>query len=181
MPRAKDNRIEPGFLDRLPPRFRRRYRENIAAAVVLIALFVLPQHVGRFGLVTGLTIIWLANSAFYLSRLLPAPRSRSGLSLCLLMIVAFAYPLGLTWQAQAQGEGAIEGAFALGTLGFLVGVIALIILMIAQRRVLFPSLFGSERRNLLREFADVREAQREERRDRSGSVSSLDDRRRNTD
>jgi len=119
--------MEPSFLDYLPPRFRRRFRENLVVLGVVVALFVIPQHVGRYGISTFFTIVWLANSAFYLTRLLGAdPRpSRWPFILVAAMTALFAYPLVLSWFAQSNPGAKPDSLISSGFLAFLGGVVIL--------------------------------------------------------
>jgi hypothetical protein len=161
--------MEPRFLEKLPPRFRERWRGNLIALAVVIALFVIPPRCGEYGIVAFFTIAWAANSAYYLSRFRwaqPTP-SRWAFLLFAVMTLSFGSPIVVGWVTKSFD--------AIGFLGFIIGDIALLVLAIAYRKVFFPGIFGNERRGIVGEFTMVRAAQRETRTQSDENISKIRD------
>ncbi len=161
--------MEPAFLDKLPPRFRKRWRDNLITIGVVAALLLIPGRCGDYGIVTFFTIAWAANSAYYLAKLRradPAP-SVGAFILLAVMTLAYGYPIIVGWFTKSFD--------AAGVLGFLIGTIALFALVIAYRRIVFPSIFGNERRGMVGEFERIRAAQREARAEAKANADALKD------
>lgn len=159
--------MEPAFLDRLPPRFRERFRENIVTLGVLAALVVVPPRCGPYGYAAFFTIVWLAFSAFVFRQFAKVAASARAYILPVVMTLLFGYPIAVGWLYRT-----IDGY---GALAFLGGMIVYLVIAVACRRVIFPSIFGADRRSIWSEARMVRSATRETRAEQTRSIEALKD------
>jgi len=157
--------LEPSFLNRLPPRFRERFRENMATFAVLIVLFVAPQHVGPFfGTATFFSIVLLGFTAFYFVRLRGAdpPAPIIAYVLFAATMTLYAIPVGVAWTYLQLGPLLVP-AESIAFLAFALATILGIVFMVIFRRIVFKYTFGVGRRNPISEIQMALQAQREAR------------------
>jgi hypothetical protein len=159
--------MEPTFLERLPPRFRRRFRANMIVLAIIVALFVIPPRCGAYGTVAGYTIVWLALVAFIVT-LLRQAQPRPGAPAFILsaaLALLLGYPIVAGWIERRLVDPA--------ALSIVAGAVVYLVLIIAYRRVFLPSLFGATRANPIAEFRLVRQAQREARLETRRNIEAI--------